>query len=428
MVGVQGCAAAGSGPVADVGEHCPIRTGGSGRLASVWGVPALTRDRLTLLVYGHLAVYGYFLYGFGPTVSLAGTDLHISRAVAGLHGTALAAGAVLAGILGPRVVGRFGRGAALRGGLVGTAVGLTVYLLGTALPVTLAGALIAGSFGALLVNTHSVVLTQHHGAFAPAAISEANALATGLGILSPLIIGATVALGLGWRPGLALAVVAALVVLCLTARVPVGGPATSSPGDGRERTRLPLAFWLTVVVLVLCIGAEFSLTFWASELIRERTGAGVAASTGSVTALLVGMTVGRSAGAALTRRREVDWLLGRAVLLSGAGFVVFWVSTAFWLSIIGLALLGLGLSLQYPLAIGRVIAASDGRPDLATGRASIALGFAVGTAPFVLGLLADAIGTHRAFLLVPTLLAAAWGLIRVGRPRPQTGRNTTDPL
>lgn len=163
---------------------------------------------------------------------------------------------------------------------------------------------------------------------------------------------------------------------------------------------------------------EFSLTFWASELVRERTGAGAAASTGSVTALLVGMTLGRAAGAALTRRRAVDWLLGRVLLLSGAGFAVFWISTTLWVSVLGLLLLALGLSLQFPLVIGRVIAASDGQPDLATARSSIAVGVAIGTAPFALGLLSDEMGTHRAFLLVPALLGAAWVLVRAVRPRP----------
>ncbi|MBA3523429.1 MAG: hypothetical protein H0T85_02510 [Geodermatophilaceae bacterium] len=181
--------------------------------------------------------------------------------------------------------------------------------------------------------------------------------------------------------------------------------------------RLPVDFWPTVLVLVLCIAAEFSLTFWASDLVRERTGAGVAASTGAVTALLVGMTLGRAAGARLTRVRPVDWLLGRALLLSGAGFLMFWISTALWLSVLGLVLLGLGLSLQFPLAIGRVIAASDGRPDLATGRASVAVGVAIGTAPFALGLLSDEIGTHRAFLLIPALLGAAWALVRLSGVR-----------
>ena len=64
-------------------------------------------------------------------------------------------------------------------------------------------------------------------------------------------------------------------------------------------------------------------------------------------------------------------------------------------------------SLQYPLGTVRAVTASAGRPDRAAGRLSIAAGLASGIAPFALGALADRIGTHTAFLLVPGLLAAA---------------------
>ena len=56
----------------------------------------LDRDRLTWLAYLQVAAYGYFLYGFGPTVSLLRDEQGISRTLSGLHGTALAVGALLA--------------------------------------------------------------------------------------------------------------------------------------------------------------------------------------------------------------------------------------------------------------------------------------------------------------------------------------------
>ena len=60
-------------------------------------MPTLVHDRLTWLTFAQLGVYGYFLYGFGPSVPLLRDDLGVSNAVSGLHGTALAAGSVLAG-------------------------------------------------------------------------------------------------------------------------------------------------------------------------------------------------------------------------------------------------------------------------------------------------------------------------------------------
>lgn len=374
----------------------------------------LARDRVTWLVYSYLAVYGYFQYGFGPTVPLLGADMDVSRAVAGLHGTALAVGAVLAGMILPAVVRRLGRGAALRFGLGGLAIGLTGYLAGQSVWMTLAGTVVAGTFGSLVVSTHSAVLSHHHGSSGPAAINEANALAAGFGLIAPAVIGVTAAVGLGWRAGLLLAAIAAAVVLTLTARtaVPVGPPVRRPRDVGG---RMPAAFGPALAVLVLCIGTEFSLTFWASDLLRERAGASAAVATGSIAVLVLGMTVGRVAGGRLALVYPAETLLGASLIVAMLGFAAFWLSTALWLSVLGLLVLGLGISVQFPLSIARVLAASGGHPDRATARASIGAGVAIGTAPFLLGLMADQIGTQRAFLLVPVLLAAAAAFLRLGR-------------
>lgn len=66
-------------------------------------------------------------------------------------------------------------------GLAGLALGIVVVTAATALPLTLLGALLAGTFGALMLSTDSAVLSDHHGAAGPAAISEANALAAAPG-------------------------------------------------------------------------------------------------------------------------------------------------------------------------------------------------------------------------------------------------------
>jgi fucose permease len=79
---------------------------------------------------------------------------------------------------------------------------------------------------------------------------------------------------------------------------------------------------------------------------------------------------------------------------------------------VGLFVTGLGVSLHYPLGIARALAASGGRRDQAAARASLGVGLAVGAAPFTLGAVADRVGTHAAFLVVPALLAAAAASVR----------------
>jgi MFS family permease len=388
--------------------------------------PRIVRTRLTWLTYAQLSVYGFFLYGFGPSVPLQRDDLHLSSAVGGLHGTALATGSTIAGFAFARVSGRIGRAATLRVGLLGLAAGIAVYCLVPVLPATLAGALLCGLFGTFVVTGSVVVLTTAHGRAGPAAVTEANAGAVGVGLVTPLLLGAGESLGVGWRPGLLLPAVAAVGVWVVSVRekrrldaateaeVPDAvGVAPDTPG------RLPAAYWLVWAVVLCCIAVEFCLTFWAADALRDRAGASPAAATAGVTAVVGGMFLGRLAGGRIALRYAPSTLLLVSVGVALAGFFAFWLSTAPVPAMAGLVVVGIGIAVQYPLGTVLAVAASGGRPDRAAGGLSIAAGLASGIAPFVLGALADRAGVHTAFLLVPGLLAAALIGVLVSR-RPQT--------
>lgn len=391
------------------------------------------RDRVTWLIYSQLAMYGYFIYGFGPSVLLLRDDQQVSRTVSGLHGTALAVGAVLAGVLGARLVHRWGRAAALRCGLAGMAAGVALFTTSTELALTLLGALLAGTFGALMLNTDSAVLSDHHGLAGPAAISEANALAAATGLLAPLVIGAAAATTFGWRPGYALAAGLALMLLLISARVAVPRPGVHRPdavqpavrvGSGpadATTTRLPRRYWFAWAVLVLCLAVEFSMTIWAADLLRQQVGLSAGAAASSLSALITGVAIGRAVGGRLALRRSPELLLTGSLVLTAVGFVLFWSTTTAWLALLGLLVMGLGIAVQFPLSVARAIAASEGRPDQATARLSIGAGLAIGLAPFLLGFLADQIGTRQAFLIVPGLLVLAGAGLWSGRLRRPLG-------
>ena len=377
----------------------------------------LVRDRVTATVYGTMAVYGYFIYGFSPAVPLLRDEQGVSRAVSALHGTALAVGAVVAGLVGAGLVARCGRGVLLRAGIAAMTAGVVAFTASTALPVTLLGALVAGTAGSVLVNLHSPALTEHHGPAGPAAISEANAVAAGVGLLAPLALGLAATTALGWRAGTLLLVPMAAVVLLAGRRVRLPDP-PPAPARGPGSGSLPRAYWLAWGTLVLCIAVEFSMTIWASDLLRERSGLGAGAAAAAITAIIAGMTLGRLAGGRLALRFPVDGLLLAAIALAAAGFGLFWASTVAWLAVLGLLVAGLGIALHFPLGIARAISAAGGRPDLAAARVSLGAGAAIGCGPFVLGALADSFGVHAAFLLVPAMLAAAaGGCWRGGRGR-----------
>jgi predicted MFS family arabinose efflux permease len=380
-------------------------------------VTEIARDRLTWLTYAQLGTYGYFIYGFGPTVPLLRDEQDVSRTVSGLHGTALAVGSLLSALVIPAAVRRYGRGPVMWGGMAGLCAGIVCYTASDALELTMLGAFLGGYFGSMVVVPTAAVLSDHHGAAGPSAISEANAIAAGVGTVAPLMIGLAVALGAGWRWGMLglLPVVALIGVVGRGQRLP---PPPERVGDeptaGR---RLPRRFWIGWATVTAFIAVEFSLTLWTADILRDRFGLGSAAASAGVFTIVGGMCLGRVVGARLALRLDVGRLLQLALAVCGTGFAVFWVTTSTPLALVALLVVGLGISVLYPLGIARAIELSEGQPDKATARGGLGAGLAAAGGPFVLGALADRVGIHGAFLVVPALLAFAAVGVRLCAPR-----------
>ena len=381
-------------------------------------MPSFARDRLTWLVYLQLGVYGYILYGFGPSIRLLRDEQEISKTLSGLHGTSLALGAVVVGLVGARVVERIGRRRTQWSGLIVACGGVVIFCTSTALPVTLLGAFVGTLGGSFVVSVSSTILADYHSATGSAAVSEAHGGAAAIGAIAPLAIGGAVAIGAGWRAGF-------LVVLLLTAvlagalgRVAIPDHRVEAPATPRSHGTLPPRFWWAWATIVFLVAVEFSMTIWTSDILRDRVDLSDGAAAAGITAIVVGMAAGRIAGGRLTLRRSIDGLLVASLLVTAAGFGMFWLSTAPVLAITGLVLCGLGISMHFPLGILRAMATAGGRLDLAAARSSLGVGIAVGVGPFALGALADGIGTHRAFLIVPVFLCLAAGCIAFGRRSP----------
>ena len=294
------------------------------------------------------------------------------------------------------------------------------------------------------LNAVNPILADHHGERGAGAIGEANAIATACGILGPLAMGAGVALGLTWRGATVLTLpIAATAVWLLSrrrtsrrwsclgggrrrwGRRPEGTP-RSMTRRGCRRSRWIAAYrpwrsgsaWL---VMVACVAVEFCATFWAPDQLRGHAGLGADTASAAISGLLVGMTIGRVLAVPLTARFSVAQpAVGGDRRLAGR-VVVLWTATSLVVGVLGLALMGLGLALQFPLSLVRTMDASGGRPDTANALASVGTGLASGLAPFALGALADRVGVHSGFLLVPGLLLAAGVLLALGQA-PVRGR------
>jgi len=413
---------------------------------------------MTWLIYAQFAIFGFFLYAFTPSVTLLRDDEHVSDAIAGLHGTAYAVGAITVGVVGARILARIGRNRGLWLFFTALCAGIATYTSTTHLTLTLVGALIVGASGSGLLLTTSAALVDHHGRLGPAAITEANAVSAGIGLLGPLAVGACVAWGYGWRTAL-LVIIPATAILFLVRKsfgpgievapleiaevhiaeadpVPATAPGESEVlGESASGGSLGFQFWLSWMLVLLCVSIEFSLTLWSAQLLRDQDHLSKAVAATGVTAIVGGLALGRLLGVRLAAHRDVDWLLARAFGLNLVGFAVFWVSRNPWLAFFGLAVCGLGMALQYPLGVARAIRAAAGtgsgrnviaRSNRASAQISLGTGIAVGIAPFILGFLADGIGIRYAFLLVPLLIMIAGVALVLARRSVRPRRRVRD--
>lgn len=364
----------------------------------------IVRDRLTWLVYLQLGVYGYILYGLGPSIRLLRDDQEISKTLSGLHGTGMALGAVVVGLIGPQVVQRIGRSRALWGGLATACAGIALFCAFTALPVTLFAVVVTTFGGSFVVTASSTVLADHAGS---GAVSEGHAGAAVIGLCAPLIVGGAVAVGAGWRMGLLVGVVLAGMLVLVLGRVTIPDHRLVEGHDPTPSGSLPARYWWAWTAIAFCVAVEFSMTIWTSDILRDRVGMSEGAAAAGVTALVAGMAVGRIVGGAILLRRELDWVFARALVLAAIGFALFWISTSPVLALTGLVLCGLGMAAHFPVGLLRALRTAPGRSDLASTRSSLAVGVAVGVGPFLLGAIADGVGTHMAFLVVPAFLVLA---------------------
>jgi predicted MFS family arabinose efflux permease len=124
------------------------------------------------------------------------------------------------------------------------------------------------------------------------------------------------------------------------------------------------------------------------------------------------MGIGRWYGGLVLKNLKLDTQLLSVIAMQFLGFLGFWLSHNMFISLLCLLAVGLGISMQFALSSIRLIGLSDGRPDLAIGRASLAAGTAIAGAPFLLGILGDKFGISRGYIMVFVLIAIAFVIVK----------------
>ena len=378
------------------------------------------RDAATKLSYAAVGCFTFWLYAFGPAVTLLRDELGFSYTLLGIYSVVWSAGAALAGAGFTGLARRLSRGTLLWGSALATVAGAALFTLGGNVPVTLVGAGVFGLAGATLLTVIQAVLSDRHGSRRDRALTEANIGAGASAVLAPLVLGALAASVLGWRAAFAVPVLVLAALYLRYRREPL--PATPRRHATGGTGRLPMACWLFAVLTAVSSAIEFCLVYFGPQMLLG-TGLSAAAAGTALSSNYLGILVGRLLGARLTRvpGRSVP-LLYASLALTAAGFVLFWLTDRPAVAVAALFLCGAGIANLYPLGLALTLDAADGQEDRANARSQVVLGVVAAVSPYVLGTLADRHGLATAFALEPALIGVCllllWAGLRARRREP----------
>jgi MFS family permease len=371
------------------------------------------RDRLTWQSYLLIAYLAYLQSAIGPLMPFFRAENNYGYAEASLHFSAPAVGGILTGIIGARLVLRFGRKTAVWLGALGGILGNLLLIHGGVLPLSLSGMMLAGFAGTLLQNGLQSALSDRHGKWRAYALTEFNVSASVAAVLAPLLIGNLERFGIGWRTAIYLCGVY-LVILWLTFRsepVPMPLKTTPQPDQARAAQGLPRLFWAYALVLLLVGAMEWSIIFWGADFLERAVGFARVDAASLMTFFFVAMLIGRIIGSRLTRHYRNTTLLMVAICLAIGGFLLLWLAPLPALNVVGLFLAGLGSANLFPQGVSLALGIASARVDAANARLGLCVSLAVLLAPQLLGGLADNIGIRNAYGTVLIFQVAALVLI-----------------
>ncbi|MFP5218447.1 MAG: MFS transporter [Actinomycetes bacterium] len=378
---------------------------------------AFTRDRTTLVLYAALGVFGALQVVPGLATPALRDELGYGYTLASMHVTAYAGLGVVAGLLAPRLDRALGRRAVLLLGLLGMAVGVAALTGGRTAPITLGAAALAGLLGTLIIVAVQSALSDHHGDQRAVAFAESNVVASVGSTAAPLVVGAGAAALGSWRWGaLALAATGLLVAAAVRGRtVPAAAHHEQRADVGG---RLPTTARTGVGLLFTGVVLEWSISYWGATYLREVVDLSRPAAVTAMTCFFGAMLVGRVAAGVLVRRRDPLALVAWGLVLAAVGVALHVASTAVPAALTGLVLLGLGVSVVFPLGLALAVAGAPDRAAVVSSRCIVAGSAAVVLGPLLVGQLADAVGLRTALLLVPVaVVSGAVLLARYARTR-----------
>jgi predicted MFS family arabinose efflux permease len=371
----------------------------------------IVRGGATWYCYLLIGLFLYFLNIQGNIVPFLKSELDLSYGTVSLHASAIAVGGIAVGAVGHRFIALFGRDAILRGSAIGMAAGAFLLCVAPNAIVSIASCAIIGIAGAFIATASFAALADIHREQRQTAFNESAVIAYVFGAAAPLLTGIALAAEFGWRSAVLFGVLIAAAIVAVFARTRLPAQHVNTSGGGR----LPASYWVYWCSVCLAVALEFCVLLWAPEFLEKVIGLSRAGAAGAAAAFVVGMLIGRTAGAVLASEIGMSSLYAAELMIILAGFGLYWGTGHPLAAIAGLFVLGLGVALLYPLSVGLALGAATGQSDKASARIMIAFGVALLIVPAFLGTLADAFGLSRAYLLMPLLVGLAALTFTIGR-------------
>jgi fucose permease len=326
-----------------------------------------------------------------------------------------------------RILSRIGVGWLLVLSCLATALSLLGYGLSPLWVVMIGLGLMAGlGAGAIDAGLNTYAAEN----FSPRTVSWLHA-SFGLGsAIGPIVMSSLISAGESWRLGYLIVGVAQLILAGCFAFTrnqwhahSDEAQAAALPSAPMARTLLLPSAWLSIVLFFLYTGLEITAGQWLYTLLTEARGM-LPALAGIWVSLYWGsLTVGRLLSGVIVERITVRALLQLCMLGAILGAVLLWLNLAAWLSLAGVALLGLSLAPMFPSLISLTPARMGSAHSANTVGFQIAaasLGGATLASSF--GVLADQYGLEILgpfLLIVATLLTVVFEVLERRTRKPE---------
>ena len=340
---------------------------------------------------------------FGHGVAWPSMRAELDRPLADLGAflTAAAGGYLVVAVTAGRLARRWGVEGLVVRATLSSASGLGLVAIAPRWPVVLLGSGLCGmGAGGMDTGFNAAVALRGDGRLM-------GLLHAGYGVgaaIGPLVVGASLAAGGGWRPGYAAFAAASLLLVA-----PIAG---RSLGDAPPQSALgsPRGMLLPCLAFFVYVGLEVTVGQWAFTSLTRDHGLGDLAASSLVAAYWVALTAGRIwlglAGHRIAVRRVLTSSVAGAVVATGLlcldGALV---------AAAGLVVAGLALSVVFPLLMlvtPERVGAERAAAAIGWQTAASCLGGAAG--PAAAGLVLDGVGVQA---YGPVTLAMALALVAV---------------